>query len=60
MGAFKRAAIAAQESGKRSVNWGALELDKEHLIPECLHDKDKPQMRAYLEQDSALACEVAS
>jgi len=42
MGRFKQDAIAAMESGKK---WGALELDREHMIPEMLHDKDKPWMQ---------------
>lgn len=39
------------------THWGALELDKSDLIAEVLHDKDKPQMRAYLEDASELASE---
>jgi len=29
----------------KATHWGALELDKSEMLPEMLHDKDKPWLQ---------------
>lgn len=60
MGALKQLLIAVEEgsaSPKELQMWGALSLDNEHLIPEMLHDNDKPWLQGS-KGAHELACEV--